>query len=53
MENEKNEIKNEENEFNYMKNLCYNIDNGKRTITDNLNKGKNELILQNKGKFIK
>ena len=38
MENEKNEIKNEENEFNYMKNLCYNIDNGKRTITDNLNK---------------
>ena len=38
MENEKNEIKNEENEFNYMKNLCFNIDNGKRTITDNLNK---------------
>jgi hypothetical protein len=21
-----------------MKNLCFNIDNGKRTITDNLNK---------------
>ena len=37
MENEKSE-NNKENEYNYVKNICYNMDNGKLTINDNKNK---------------
>ena len=37
MENEKSE-NNKENEYNYIKNICYNMDNGKLTINDSKNK---------------
>ena len=37
MENEKNEINKDKNEFNYIKNLCYDIDTGKITIKDSEN----------------
>ena len=37
MENEKNEIKKEKNEFDYIKNLCYDTDTGKITINDSEN----------------
>ena len=37
MENEKNEIKKEKNEFDYIKNLCYDTDSGKITINDSEN----------------
>ena len=37
MEKEKSED-NKENEYNYIKNICYNMDNGKLTINDSKNK---------------
>ena len=37
MENEKNEIQKEKNEFDYIKNLCYDTDTGKITINDSEN----------------
>ena len=37
MENEKSE-NNKENEYHYIKNICYNMDNGKLTINDSKNK---------------
>ena len=37
MENEKNEVNKEKSEFNYIKNLCYDMDTGKITINDSEN----------------
>ena len=37
MENEKSEINREKNEYDYIKNICYDMDTGKITINDNEN----------------